>query len=691
MFELTIDTGGTFTDGLLIDEKRKISVAKFPTNVANPPVSIMGCITLLAQERGLTKQELLADTTTLVMGTTFATNCVLEEKGAKCCLIYTKGFKDIPELLRRIPKPDIYNAMLPAPNVLIPRYLRFGIEERIQFDGEIITPLNENDVHEAARKAKEENVEVPVVCFLNSYINSVHEERAAEILKTQYSDVVVSSHVLRRWIEWDRLTTAVLAGYVKPALGRLLATLEEHLKKANFKGTLLFITCAGGVATPDLCVDNPALLIGSGPAAGPLLGRFLGELNGFENVIVCDMGGTSFDVSLLPGRMILTTRETAIGDYRSGCEAVDVTTLGAGGGSIAWIDELGMLRVGPSSAGADPGPACYGTGGQKPTVTDADVILGYIPADYFLGGRMPLNRSLAEKVVEENIARPLSIDVVEAAHAISSIVEANMAERVFLSAVKKGFDPREFRLIVGGGAGAVHGIAIASRLGIKQLYIPKLAALFCALGIALADYKYVLSRVLYRKEDEVNVNELKDLYHSLEEEGVATLARQGVTGEEMRFMRGAEMRYSGQLHDIEVLLPEIRRGESFTEENFKALIQGFHERHKAIYGYSDPAMQSTIATLKLQAIGMRRPVELIKQAFSDKDPSAALKRKRMVYFKELGGLVETPCYDAERLRHGNVIMGPAVIEHPQTTLVMSQGAELTVDAYENYEIVRLNQ
>jgi N-methylhydantoinase A len=688
MFELVIDTGGTFTDGLVIDDERRIGVAKFSTNIANPSASIMGCLSLLAQERGLTEKELLADTNTLVVGTTHAINCILEEKGAKCCLLHTKGFRDIPELLRRIPTSDIYDSKQPPPPVLIPRYLRFGIEERVRYDGEVITELNENDVHEAVRKAKEHNVEVPVICFLNSYINSAHEERTAEIVRTEYPDVVVSSHVLRRWIEWDRLTTSILAGYVKPPLNRLIETLKEQLNKANFKGTLLFITCAGGVATPELCMDNPALLIGSGPAAGPLLGRFLAELNGFENAIVCDMGGTSFDVSMLPNRTILTTTETRVGDYRSGCEAVDVATLGAGGGSIAWIDERGILHVGPSSAGADPGPACYGMGGQLPTVTDADVVLGYIPADYFLGGRMKLDRSMAEKVIKENIARPLNIDVVEAAHAISSLVEANMAETIFLSAVQKGFDPREFRLLVGGGAGAVHAIMIANKLGIKQLYIPKLAAMFCALGIALADYKYVLNHVLYRQEDELSAAEVKDFYMSLEEEGAATLAQQGVTEEKMRFVRGAEMRYSGQLHDIEVLLPEIKRGASFTEEDFKALIRGFHERHKAIYGYSDPSMPSIIATLKLQAIGVRPPVELIEQPFSGHDPSGALKRKREVYFKELGGFVETPCYDAQQLRHGNIVTGPAVIENPQTTVVVPQGSKLTVDAYENYEIER---
>jgi len=688
MFEIVIDTGGTFTDAVLIDEERKISVAKFPTNVADPSISIMGSIALLAQLRKLTEPELLADTTTLVIGTTLPSNCVLEKKGAKCWLLYTKGFRDIPELGRRIPKDDIYNLKVPAPSVLIPRHLRFGVEERIQYDGEILTPLNENDVVEAARRAKKQNAEVPVVCFLHSYINPAHEEKAAEIIKTEYPDVVVSSHILRRWIEYDRLSTATIAGYVKPVTSRFVRTLYERMKAANFKGTSLFITCIGGVAAPEVCLDNPALLIGSGPAAGPLLGRFLAELAGFENAIVYDMGGTSCDVSMLPGRMITTTTEMRIGEYRNACEAVDVASIGAGGGSIAWIDERNILRVGPSSAGADPGPACYGKGGQMPTVTDADVVLGYIPADYFLGGTMSLDTSLAEKVIDESIARPLGIDRIDAAHAISSLVEANMAQQIFLSAVEKGLDPRDFSLVVGGGAGPVHAVAVGARLGIKEVYIPKQAAVFCAFGAALADYKYILTRFLYRREDEVNVDEVKGLFDSLEEEGVAILTRQGVAEKDMKLIRGAEMRYFGQLHDVDVALPETKKGEPFTEETFKALIGEFHNRHQAMYGWSDPAMPVTISTLKLQAIGMRRLVELIKQPASSKDASKALKRKRRVYFKELGGFVETPCYDADQLRHGNVITGPAIIEETKTTVVVPEGAELTVDAYENYIIRR---
>lgn len=686
MFEIVVDTGGTFTDGVLIDEEGRTSVAKFLTNVEEPPISIMGCVTLLAQERNLTEQELLGSTTSMVVGTTLPTNCVLEGTGAKCCLVHTKGFRDIFELSRRIPKDDIYNLKVPAPRALIPRNLRFGIEERIQFDGGVVTPLNENDVIMAIRKAKEQNVEVPVICFLHSYINPEHEDKAAEIIAKEYPDVVVSSRILRRWIEYDRASTATIAGLVKPVTARFVRRLEERLKAANFKGTLLFITGAGGVAAPELCLENPALLLGSGPAAGPLLGRFLAELADFENVIVCDMGGTSFDVGMLPGRMITTTTEMIVGEHKNASEVVDVRAIGAGGGSIAWIDDRGLLRVGPSSTGADPGPACYGKGGQMPTVTDADVVLGYIPADYFLGGTVSLDASLAEKVIKERIAEPLGINTVEAAHAISSLVEANMAEKIFLDAVEKGIDPRDFTLVVGGGAGPVHAMALAGRLGINQVYVPRHASVFCAFGIAVADYKYILSRFLYGREDEVDVDELKGYYDSLEEEGAAILSRQGMSKKDTKFLRGAEMRYFGQLHDIEVLLPEIRRGERFTRKTFEALIDGFHKRHEAMYGWSNPAMPVIISTLKLQAIGMRRALGMTEQPLSDKDASGALKRKRRVYFKELGGFVETPCYDADLLRHGNFITGPAIIEEKKTSVVVPKGAEFTVDAYENYLI-----
>ena len=688
MYEIVIDTGGTFTDAILIDDDRKIDMAKVPTDHVNPSKSIMGNINRFAEQRNCSTEELLKNTSTIVIGTTLPTNTVVEKKGAKCCLLYTKGFRDIPELGRRLPKDEIYNLKLPAPESFIPRYLRFGVEERIQFNGDVVTPLNEKDVLKAIKKAKKHGVEVPVVCFLHSYINPQHEERAGEIIKKEYPNAVLSSHILRRWMEWDRLSTAMIAGSVKPVVARFIESLNEQLKGGNFKGTTLFTTCIGGVASPELCLDNPALVIGSGPASGPLLGRFLAKLCNFENVMVIDMGGTTFDISLLPGATINVSPEMRVGDFINALESVDVRSIGAGGGSIARVDSRNMLQVGPSSAGADPGAACYRKGGQDPTVTDADIILGYIPTDFFLGGTIPLDIDLARNAIERNIAKPLNLDIIAAAHAISALVEDNMAQGIFLSAVEGGVDPRDFTLVAGGGAGPVHAAAIASRLGISQIYVPRQAAAFCALGAALANYEYVLNLCIYRSEAQLKVDELKSWYNGLEEEGLNTLARQGLTSENMKLARGAEMRYFGQLRDIVIFLPENRSGEPFTDQTLKDLIREFHARHQAIYGWSDPTMAVAISTLKLRAIGVRRPVELIKQPPSGRDASAAIKRKRQVFFKELGGFIETPCYDANQLKHGNIFEGPAIVEDPTTTIVVPKGAELTVDAYHNYIIRR---
>ena len=684
MFEILIDTGGTFTDGVLIAGEQDISVAKSETDPSDPARSIMSCIRTLAEERGTTEQNLLANTTTILIGTTLPTNCILEEKGAKCCLIHTKGFRDIFELGRTIPKVDIYNLKVLAPRVLIPRYLRFGVEERIQYDGEVITPLNENDVIEAVRKAKEHEVEVPVVCFLHSYINPAHEESAAEIIKEEYPNVVLSSRIMRRWIEYDRLSTATFAAYVKPLLTSFVEALEEQLEGADFSGTLLFSTGLGVVATKDLCSENPGQLIGSGLATGALMGRFLAEQCDFDNVLTFDMGGTSVDIGVLKDRTIATTTEMIIGDQKNAMESMDITSIGAGGGSIAWIDRLGILRVGPESAGADPGPACYNKGGQLPTLTDADVILGYIPADYFLGGTIPLNPSLAEKAITEKIAKSLGVGTVETAYSIASLAETVMGERVFLSIVEKGYDPRDFVLIAGGGAGPVHGVAMATRLGMKKVYIPKHAAVFSAFGGVVADYGYVLNRFYYRRDDEANAQDVKALYGAMEKEAIDIFARQGISEKDMSLVRGAEMRYFGQLRDIDVTLPEIKTGKPFLEANLKELVAAFHSRHEALYGWADPALPTTIALLKLRAIARRRPFQLAKQTLSPQDPSAALKRRRQVYFKQLGGVKETPCYDGDKLQHGISIKGPAIIEEQKTTIVVPPEAQVTVDAYGNY-------
>ncbi len=683
MSEILVDMGGTFTDGVLIHDDGRITISKSESDPSDAANAIFRCIARLAAECQLETEQLLAQTRTILIGTTLATNCILESKGAKCCLIHTKGFRDVFELGRTIPKTDIYNLKVDAPKVLIPRYLRFGVEERMQYDGAVVTPLNEDDVRQAAKKAKRHGVEVPVVCFLHSYINSAHEERAAEILKEEFPNVVVSSHIVRRWIEYDRASTATFAAYVKPMLNRFIGALEAQLRQADFGGTVLFSTGLGSVATAELCLENPGHLIGSGLAMGALMGQFLARTAGFENVVTCDIGGTSVDIGVLKDQTIATTTESITGDQKNALEAMDIPSIGAGGGAIAWIDDTGVLRVGPASAGANPGPACYGKGGIQPTLTDANVMLGYIPTDYFLGGDVRLDSSLAQRALDA-IARPLAMETIEAAHTISSLAEALMAEQIFLTIVEKGYDPRDFVFVAAGGAGPVHAIAIGHRLGIRTVYIPKHSAVFSALGGATADYGRVFNRFYYQRDDLAKIGDLTRLFHSLHAEAVGVLERQGVGRSNMAFVRGAEMRYFGQLRDIEVALPETNSPTDFTADDFKSLVRRFHERHEALYGWANPKLPSTLAMLKVRAIGKRTPFEATEQPLAGCDASAALKRKRPVYSKGDGGFTETACYDGNSLRSGNTITGPAIIEERRTTVVVPKGWQVKVDRYGNY-------
>lgn len=689
MFEIAIDTGGTFTDGVLIDGENKISAGKSFTDMDHPERSLAECISLLGRERDLAPHQLLSETRTIVVGTTIATNSIISRTGARCCMLTTKGFRDMLELSSRIPKDNPYDLRVPPPQYLVPRYLRFEVEERMQFDGQVITPLNREDIDRAIRRAKEHRVDVPVVCFLHSYMNPQHEEEAGEIIRAEFPNVVLSSHILRKRMEGYRFHTAVLAGYVSTQIANFVRKLEQYLKGENFKGTLLFSTTAGGVATPEVCLRNPALLIGSGPAAGPLFARLLGELSSIADVASVDVGGTTADLCILPGGKITTTTEMIVAGHRNAVESVDVTSVGVGGGAVARIDDRGILCVGPESAGANPGPACYGKGGEKPTLTDADVLLGYLPPDYFLGGTVPLHAELARKAIQEHVADALGIDVVEAAHAIASIAEENIAKRILLNFIKTGYDPREFTLVVGGGAGPVHAAGVAERLDIGRICIPRHAGVFCPFGILLADFKSILSRFYYQSGDAIRAEQLRELFRSLEEEGAHVLKRQGLTEKELRVIRGAAMRYFGQLHSIDVFLPESALGDPFGEKERDDLIRLFHERHTSIYGRSDPSMPVSMEEVKIHAIGKRRGFQMTEEPWQTEDSSGALKRERAVYFKQAGSFIQTPCYAGELLRHGHVVAGPAVIEEAKTTIVVPATRKVMVDAYGNFLMRRL--
>lgn len=687
-FKVAIDVGGTFTDCILLDGKGNYSIAKVPTTPDDPIKGIFSSLKTVAEtERNIKLEELLERCDALIVGSTVATNAVLQEKGPRCCMITTKGFRDILEM-RPIVKKEVYNFRLPKPKVLIPRYLRFVVEERMSVTGEVLVPLSEADGVKAARKAKTLGCDVIVICFLHSYVNNAHERRMGEIARAEHpgAEVILSSNVLSRPPEYDRFSTAALSGYISRVCSSFLRALDNRLKEANYHGSLLITTSNAGVTTVEQAIEQPVQLLSSGPAAGVLAGSFLGKLSGIKNVITGDMGGTSFDVSLLPGGRILTTDESMVGDQKNAAHIVDVRSVGAGGGSIAHLDHRGILCVGPDSAGAEPGPACYGRGGNKPTVTDADVVLGYIPADYFLGGRLKLHYAMAEQTIKKDIALPLKIDVAEAACSICSIVNAAMANEIFLACVSLGYDPRDFVFCAAGGAGATHVFDVAFRLGIKQIYIPRIASAFCAFGMmASADFRYEFSHAYPHLQNQFDLKEVDGIYNDMEQKGLALLKRiKGITNEQIKVRRGADVRYFAQAYDIEAWIPETGPAKHITNKDIDTLFANFHNRHEDIYGHADRTMMTASTGLRLEVRGERPRILIAEQEPATEDPSPGLKRKRQVYFKELGGFTEILCYDGDKLQYGNVVKGPAVIEEKMTTVIIPPEASLSVDQWGNY-------
>ncbi|MFC1945667.1 hydantoinase/oxoprolinase family protein [Chloroflexota bacterium] len=687
-YNVSIDVGGTFTDCILLDSKGQHKVVKVPTTPDDTLRGIMDSLKMAArQENGITLENLLEQCDTLTVGSTVATNAVLQNKGARCCMITTKGFRDILEM-RTIVKKDLFNFRLPKPRILIPRYLRFVVEERASATGEMLTPLNEAEAREAARKAKAHDCQVVVICFMHSYINGDNEKRMEEIVREEYpeAEVMLSSNILPRPREFDRFSTTALAGYISPVCSAFLNSLDKRLENAKYKGTLLITASDASVTTVEQAMEQPGQLLSSGPAAGVLAGSFLGNLAGLDNIVIGDMGGTSFDVSVMPHGRILTTNDSMVGDQKNAANIVDVRSIGAGGGSIASLDQRGIICVGPESASADPGPVCYRRGGKRPTVTDADVTLGYIPGDYFLGGELELDASMAEAALKKEIAEPLGIDVHEAAYSIYSIVNANMANQIFLTCVSLGYDPRDYVFCAGGGAGPAHAFDVAARLGLKKVYIPKTASVFCAFGMmASADFRHEFARALLRTERELGLEEANRHYQAMEAKGLALLGRiKGLGDGAIKVRRGADIRYFAQAFDIEAAMPETGPGKAVTQADMKALFENFHERHEEIYGHADRDIMASTTSLRVVVRGERPRVNIAQQAAGPADPSAAEKRSRSVYFKDLGGFVTTPCYDGYKLQNGNIITGPAVIEERTTTVLVPSSATITVDRYGNY-------
>lgn len=680
-FRIAIDCGGTFTDGISVDEEGGVITGKAQTTPEDLTIGIRNTLVSLAQKNNLELQGFLSETSLIMHGTTFGTNAIITRSGAKTGLIATKGFRDTLEF-RQITKEDMFNWRMPCPKPLVPRRLRAEVEERLGTKGQVKIPLNEDSVHKAVAHLKKEGVESIAVAFLFSFLNPEHERRATEIIKEDFPEVHISlsSVVLPAIGEFERHSTTAIDAYIGPGIRKYIENFCAMLEKEGFEGELLFMQSNGGVGTCEVTMERPATLAISGPAAAPSAAITLGKLHGEENLISVDMGGTSFDCLIIDNGHSLTKTDSLISDIRFSLPSIDVNALGAGGGSITWFDVANTLHVGPRSAGASPGPACYGAGGEEATVTDANVILGYISPDFFLGGEMILRKDLAEKAVKDKVADRLGLSIVDAAAAIYKIVNSAMADAVSAIFTKRGYDPRDFTLCVGGAAGPTHAARLMQELDIARLLVPKFAPVYCAFGMLGVDLKHDYSRFYYVQGHALNLDHLSKLYDEMEAEARNTLKREGVPEEKGFFLRSVELRYYGQFREVEVPWPSG----PITDDAISAGVAAFHTKHRELYGYSDENYPIEFMNFKLSAIGKIPRIDLKEIKRGSSDPSPALKGVREAFFEETSAFVETRVYDGDRLLCGNTLEGPCIVEGKMTVMVIPPEFKMMVDEYGNY-------
>lgn len=680
---LGVDVGGTFTDLIALDEAGEAIVVKVPSTPADPSIGVMNALEKAASNYGKSLTEYMADVIRICHGTTISTNAILTGSGAKVGLLTTKGFRDLLEL-RVGHRENQYDYSVPMPKPLTRRALIREIEERVKWNGEVATPLNEKDVRKQVRFLKEQGVEALAICFLWSFINPVNELRAEEICKEEFPEayLTVSSKFLPEIREYKRLSSTVINAYVGPLLSKYISHLDKSLKDTGYVKELLITQSSGGVMSSKIAAEQAARTVLSGPACGPAAGVYYADLYGFKNLITIDMGGTSLDVCLIKNKKAWTTDEQEVaGVYHLRLPSVDVHTIGAGGGSIAWTDPQGLLHVGPQSAAADPGPVCYGRSGEEPTVTDADLLLGYLNPDYFLGGEIKLNKVLASKAIKQRVAKHLGMNVQEAARSIVAIVNASMSHAISVVSVQRGEDPREYVLVAAGSAGPMHAVALAKMLGIKQILVPKLAAVFCALGSIISDLRHDYVRTIATRTEGADFARIEALFREMEAEGNETLAREGIPEEKRDFIRIMDMRYIGQFHEVDVEVPR----KILNELKMSSVVEHFHQRHEALYAYRDVAA-TEIINLRVVALGRILKPSLKEILYGGKDVSKYQKAKRDVFFEERGDFTTTPIYDGDRMLSGNLVEGPAVVELKTTTIVVPPDCSLKVLEYGDYLI-----
>ena len=679
-----IDVGGTFTDLLFMNPETKEQIInKSPTTVHDPSIGVINGLQGFADKLQLSVSELLARTDLIVHGTTVTTNAVLTNTGAKTALLTTLGFRDVLHMRRGVrSRENLFNNKYVAPPALVPRELRFTVNERMNKQGEILKEVNEEEIIHVIERLKEEGIEAVAISFMHAYANTENEDKVKKLVEEHMPEafVTTSTEVAPIIRFYNRTSTAVMNAYTGPILKKYITNLVNKLEEREFNGTLLIMQSNGGVNNAETIKKQPATTLLSGPAAGPVAGGTFAKASGYDHALVVDMGGTSFETSIVRDGNVTITKEGEINRNIISLPMAEIHTIGSGGGSIAYLDDGGFLKVGPKSAGASPGPVCYDKGGTEPTTSDANLLLGYLNSDYFLGGQMKLNKEAAEKAIDEKIARPLGISVEEAAYGIFSISNLNMANGIKKVTVEKGYDPREFPLVVAGGAGPIHAAMIAHELGIKEIIIPRFSSVLCAVGMLSSKLSHD-----YLKSFHTNWNniERKDLYEAVREEiadGRNMLSAEGVPVHEQIIKVGLDLRYKGQHFEVTVEIDE-----ALLLDGDKAQIeQLFHEEHRRLYGFDMESHEIELINIRVSCQGKHTEFSIQEIPPANGSTEKYLKNRRSVYDPILKRFVETPIYDGEEMGAGCKIVGPAVIELVTTTIVVPYQFEVVTESNGNF-------
>lgn len=686
--KIGIDVGGTFTDFFLVREGSAPQIHKTLSTPSDPSIAVIQGLKDLAatMDPPMSPEEFAGELDTIVHGTTVTTNATLTRRGAKSALLTTKGLRDALEMRRGI-REEQYNNRYTNVVPLVERYLRIGVGGRLDRNGNELEPLNHDDIKEAIELYKKEGVEAVSICFMNAFANPAHEQAAAEILRAEMPDVylTVSTDLLPSIRFYERVSTTALNTYVGPILRHYLGQLKTRLSDIGFDGILTIMQSNGGVMSPEIAVRNPAQTLLSGPAGGPGAGLIYAQAHNQNKCLTVDMGGTSFEASMAVDSPIMVN-DGDIDRHRIALPMLGIHTIGAGGGSIGWIDDGGLLRMGPQSAGADPGPVSYQKGGTLPACTDANLVLGYLNPGFFAGGKIELDMEAARKAIEEHIAKPLGLTIEEAAAGMYRIACNNMAQGVREITIKRGFDPREFPMIVAGGAGPIHSCLICNELEIPFQIVPRESSILCAVGMLMGDLKHDFVRTFVSPLKTADWAKLGGIFDEMIAEGAAMLTEEGIPEDKHDFFIKFDCRYLKQYHEVSFVVPR----EFVDKGDDKAIVESFHKEHNRLYGYSleeqDVAVE--IINVRVQAVGTTDKPQIQDMERGGDDPSAAQKGERSVYIPEDQDFSTIPVYDGHQLKNGNKIPGPAMIEEVTTAIFVSSSFDCVVDKFGSFVLYR---